>query len=354
MMTISTDRSITPLEVRTMSLLPHPRLAFVAACIVLIPASVTSVVKAEDTDQPVQKVYDIRDLLVQVRDFKDAPHLGIETPETAESAAKPEPTRNELIEQQLEWIRSRLGSEATQIALADDQGNIKVTASPQAQRQIERMLETARSARATQVSVEIRELVLNTTEDLPRTLRTRLHGAVAPGGKPVAVAQEDVQELLKAAQATNGSAIITAPRVTIFDGQRAYVVVAQQKAYLAGAGISEVNGRRVSEPLRSTVSTGVVVKVRPAVDDDGTHVALDLQFEQAKLLDMRKEPAREAGQNFNVEVPVIERVLVDRTLSTSSGRTVLVAIPPADPKSEPSAKAKILLVKATVLKSEPK
>ena len=337
-----------------MSLLLDPRPAFVAACIVLICGSFTLTVKAEDTDQPVQKVYDIRDLLVQVRDFADAPHLGIQTSEAAESAATPAPTRNELIEQQLEWIRSGLGSDAAQIALTGDQGNIRVTASPQVQRQIEQMLETARSARATRVDVEIHQLLMSGTDSLPRDLRARLHEALAPGGKSVALAQEDVQELLKAAQATGGSAIMTAPRVTLFDGQRAYVVVAQQKAYLAGAGMSEVNGRRVSEPLTSTVSTGVVVKVRPAVDDDSAHIALDLQFEQAKLLDMRKEPAREPGQNFNVEVPVIEKVLVDRTLCTTSGRTILVAIPPADRKSEPNAKPKILLVKATVLKSAAK
>ena len=91
-----------------MFVLPHYRLAAVWASIALISASFAPTAKGEDTDQPMQKVYDIRDLLVQVRDFTDAPHLGIETPGASESAAKSAPTRNELIEQQLEWIRSGL------------------------------------------------------------------------------------------------------------------------------------------------------------------------------------------------------------------------------------------------------
>jgi hypothetical protein len=335
-----------------MFVLPHHRLATISACIALISSSFALTANGDDADQPVQKVYDIRDLLVQVQDFTDAPHLGIETPEAAESAAKHVLTRNELIEQQLEWIRSGLGSDAAQVALTGEDGKIKVTANPQAQQQIERMLAKARSVRATQVDVEIHELVLNGTDDLPRNLRSKLHEAFAPGGKPIALADEDVQDLLKAAQAGSGSTVITAPRVTVFDGQRAYVLVSQQKAYRAGVGVSEVNGRRISEPLISTVSTGVVVKVRPAVDEDGAHVALDLQFEEAKLLDMRKEPAREPGQSFSVEVPVIERVQVDRTLSASGGRTLLVAIPQANRNAAPNGRSRVLLVKTTVVKPE--
>lgn len=337
-----------------MFVLPHHRLATISACIAMISSSLALTVRGEDTDQRVQKVYDIRDLLVQTRDFTDAPHLGIETPEASESAAKHVPTRNELIEQQLEWIRAGLGSDAAQVALTGADGKIKVTANPRAQQQIEQMLAKARSVRATQVNVEIHELLLNGTDDLPRNLRSKLHEAFAPGGKPVVLADDDVQDLLKDAQSGSGSTIITAPRVTVFDGQRAYVVVSQQKAYRAGVGVSEVNGRRVSEPLISTVSTGVVVKLRPAVDEDGAHVALDLQFEEAKLLDMRKEPVREPGQSFSAEVPVIEKVQVDRTLSASAGRTLLVAIPPANRNAEPNTKSRILLVKPTVIKPDPK
>lgn len=337
-----------------MFVLPHHRLATISACIALISSSFAPIAKGEDSDQPVQKVYDIRDLLVQVQDFTNAPHLGIETPEGAESAAKHVPTRNELIEEQMEWIRSGLGSDAAQIALTGGEGRIKVTANPQAQQQVEQMLAKARSVRATQVQVEIHELLLNGTEDLPRNLRSKLHEAFAPGGRPIVLADEDVEDLLKAPQSGSGSTIITAPRVTVFDGQRAYVVVSQQKAYRAGVGVSEVNGRRLSEPLISTVSTGVVVKVRPAVDEDGAHVALDLQFEEAKLLDMRKEPAREPGQSFTAEVPVIEKVHVDRTLSASTGRTLLVAVPLANRNAAPNGKSRILLVKPTVVKPERK
>ena len=332
---------------------PHPRLAALIACVALIPASLVPTARGQDTDQPVQKVYDIRDLLVQVRDFTDAPHLGVETPGPAESAAKPALTRNELMEQQLEWLRSGLGSDAAEIALTGESGKIKVSARPDVQQQIETMLARARAVHGTQVDVEIRELALNRSDDLPRDLRSKLHDAFAPGAKAVALADEDVQGLLKAAQADSGS-ILTAPRVTVFDGQRAFVVVSQQKAYRAGVGISEVNGRRHNEPLVSTVSSGIVVKVRPAVDEDGTHVALDLQFEEARLLEMRKQPAREPGQTFDVEVPVIDKVQVDRTLSTSTGRTLLIAVPPADRNASPSAKSRVLLVKAAVIKPEPK
>jgi len=169
---------------------------------------------------------------------------------------------------------------------------------------------------------------------------------------PVSLTDAEVRQLLKAAQTGGGDAgIVTSPRMTLFDGQRAFATVAQLKAYVAGVGYSEVNGQRVSEPLPSTVSSGVVIKPRVAVDEDGSHVALDLQYEQTRLREMRQEPARELGQGFRVEVPVIDREQVDRTLSTSSGRTMLIAIPSADGKEQATGRSRLLLVKPTVVHS---
>jgi len=50
-------------------------------------------------------------------------------------------------------------------------------------------------------------------------------------------------------------------------------------------------------------------------------------------------------------VPVIDREQVDRTLSTSSGRTMLIAIPSADGKEQATGRSRLLLVKPTVVHS---
>lgn len=335
-----------------MSLLPRTRWTLFTACLVLILGPFAAGAGPKNADQPVQKLYDLGDLLVQPRDYTDAPHLGIETPEEPESATKLAPNRNELIERELQWIRTGLGADAAQVGLRIEDGKIRATGSPQAQQQIEQMLATARARHATQVSVEVRELVLSAAGEIPQALRARVHEAFAPGGAPVVLGDQDVQELLKAAQASGGS-VTTAPRLTLFDGQRAYAVVSQQRAYCAAVGWSQVNGRRVSQPLTLTVSTGVVVKLRPAVDEDASHVALDLQFEEARLLEMRKQPATEPGQTVGVEVPVVEKVQVDRTLCAAGGRTVLIAIAPADPKAPAEAKPRVLLVKCGVIRPRP-
>src|SRR6185437_16343299 len=86
-----------------------------------------------------------------------------------------------------------------------------------------------------------------------------------------------VQLLLRATQASVTSTIVQAPRITLYNGQRAYVVVALEQAYVSN--LIAVVGTGVSgfQPVPSTVESGVVLDVTATVSADRKYVTLTLR-----------------------------------------------------------------------------
>ena len=349
------------------------RRPFVLTRLVMAALALTAgprIVRAAD---PVRHDYDVADLLTPVRDFTDAPSLGMAEPGSHPGPVDARPAEKATAErggkELAAWLTSALrGGDADPPATVALEGKaLIVTADDAAHALAARLLEKLRDGRRTRVSVEARHIAygggLGAIED--PAARELLTLAAAPDRPAVPLTEEQVDALLRAVQGARKTAVINAPRVTLFNHQRAYMLVANSRAYVAGHDEARaINGRLSFQPRLETVSAGLVLDARAAVGADGRSVALDVRYEHARLLEIAVQwrPASD-GTPLAVQVPSTDQARTHRTLATADGETTLVYLGRAEPApaAPPAFREKFgagvegdmfLLVKATVVKAQ--
>ncbi len=313
------------------------------------------------------RVYDIRDLLVQVPNFTDAPEFDL-TEALSETAAggggggasqifsdeeeedDELPTREELIQQITLLIQDTVGNPDDWLvgdsSLSELNGNLIVRTTASNHRNIIGLLSQLRETRAIQISVESRFLVVddNFLEEIGVDLDFQIND-VGGGFGPIGVAQDsvslaqrvggaltpntfagqssatepgvfipgqgfvpqggvlgeapntgrsldlnvsylddiEVNLLVHATQANKRAVSLTAPRVTFFNGQRAYVVVARQITFISDLEpIPDAIGFDVT---LSVVNSGVVLDVEGTISADRRYVTLTLRPSLATLIE---------------------------------------------------------------------
>ncbi len=321
--------------------LPRP---FLLVLPVLLLAAAAAPAAAEE----VSGAYDVRHLLVQIPDFTDAPKLGVQSGASSgkDPAADNAPlTRAERVKSLEEWLRKavRADERPTTSVSIDEHGELTLKGTEAAVARLTRLLDGLRQARATQITVEARQLALGVNvADLPdAAVADKLLTAMSPGRPAIDLTAADVDALLRTVQASADGSVVTAPRVTIFDRQRAYVLVANQRAFVEGYGEFVVNGKRVAtDPNIGVVSTGVVNDIRGTVANDGRTVALEVKFQWARLLELKEETqASPDGKPLEIQVPVIESFATDRTFVVPDGQAVLTYLGEAGPPPARAEKA---------------
>src|SRR5207247_4497944 len=113
----------------------------------------------------------------------------------------------------------------------------------------------------------------NPTTGVPGSIAATLQSA-NPALQATATYLDDFQVnlLLRATQASRNASIVTAPRVTLFNGQRAYVLVATQRAYVSDLNAQVGTGVGIFDPTISVVDSAVVLDVAAPVSADRHYV----------------------------------------------------------------------------------
>lgn len=287
------------------------------------------------------RVYDIRDLLVQVPNFTDAPSFELSEALSGSSGSgggggssifgdqdeddvDEEERRAELIEQiQLIITESvgRLEEWGVESNIQELNGNLIIKTTSGNHRNIVGVLGDLREQRATQISVEARFLLVdnNFLEEFGIDLDVRYQstgnftpiaveqdsynlgqrgstiltpdrflGIGGAGGVPTAldfglsfIDDLEVDLLVRATQANNRSLTLTAPRVTFFNGQRAYVLVATEVAFISD--LDAVPDTNTFDITVSSVNSGVVLDVEGTVSADRRYVTMTMRPSLATL-----------------------------------------------------------------------
>ncbi len=312
------------------------------------------------------RVYDIRDLLVQVPNFEDAPPFDLNQAlsntgsggstessrgggnnnnnsggggggggnggggifgNTGTAAGAPAgPSRQDIVEQIRTLVTTTIGDTnewlENQSTLQELNGNLIVKSTPDNHREVLSLLAQLRETRAIQISVEARFLLVDESflEDIGVDLDINI---ADPGGKfgPITIAQDSatiaspvensfgeggafpggsfvpglgfspslraldfgasfiddisVNLLIRATQANRRSISLTAPRVTFFNGQRAYVLIARQVAFISDLEpVPDTGGFDVTV---SVTNSGVVLDVEGVISADRRYVTLTLR-----------------------------------------------------------------------------
>ena len=98
---------------------------------------------------------------------------------------------------------------------------------------------------------------------------------------------DDIQVdlLVNATQANRRAISLTAPRVTFFNGQRAYVLIVTQQAFVSD--LEPVSDAAGFDTTLSVVQEGVVLDVEGTVSADRRYVTLTLRPSLAEIVDIR-------------------------------------------------------------------
>ncbi|MHC4931475.1 MAG: hypothetical protein ACYTGV_04715 [Planctomycetota bacterium] len=113
---------------------------------------------------------------------------------------------------------------------------------------------------------------------------------------------------------------ISAPRLTMYDGQRSNISVLSQKSY--------VRTYEGEDPIAGTVRDGLVLDLRPIVSRDGRFITFEMRCVQAELADpigTLKTPAGPIG------VPVVLKRETAFTVTVPDGSESHLALPGKTP-----------------------
>lgn len=361
----------------------------------------------------VTRVYDIRDLIINVPDFTDAPDFNISSNNTGTSGRgggggggggggnlfggqggggggpgggdDAGPTRQELVDSIIRLIQDTVATDSwkdnggTVGSLRELSGQLIVTQTPENQRELVRLLEQLRETRAIQVTVEARFLTVsrNFLEDIavdfdfsfsnvddringggpirfvqnsaqftqPSNMDTTIPGSLATllPGSSLTTAMTFIDDfsfalLVRATQAEQSQSVVTAPRITLFNGQRAYVLVAVTRAYVSDLEPIVGSNAVGFDPVISTVQSGVLLDVSATVSSDRKYVTLTLRPQLSKLLQLVPFPiggstvfpgggdgSTQAFANTGIiQQPETEITQVRTTVSVPDGGTLLL------------------------------
>lgn len=144
-----------------------------------------------------------------------------------------------------------------------------------------------------------------------------------------------VDFLIRATQADSRTSVLTAPRLVLFNGQRAWVAVTIQQNFVANLQPIVATGAVAQAPTIGTVNSGAVLDVTATVSADKRYVTMTLRPGVTRLLDLQTIPFSGGGAgggiggggaalNAFIQIPTLSSQLVQTTVSVPDGGTLLI------------------------------
>ncbi len=151
---------------------------------------------------------------------------------------------------------------------------------------------------------------------------------------------DDIQVdlLIEATQADRRSVILTAPRLTFFNGQRAWVAVTTQMAFVSGLTPVTGDASGAFAPQVGVVNDGFVLDVEGVISSDRRYVTMTVLFDFAEILGLETQEFQGAaggggvgtgGGNAavfsgSISLPTVRVSMIRTTVSVPDKGTVLL------------------------------
>jgi type II secretory pathway component GspD/PulD (secretin) len=183
--------------------------------------------------------------------------------------------------------------------------------------------------------VRLRSTGFGRTEDRPFGSRLASSTRIAqpgrlpagPGGQGLLLQfrftnNVEVQAILHALSKTEAGRLLLAPRITMYNNQRAHIVVARQRAYIADYDISG----GVYDPVIRTILTGSVLDVKPTVSHDRRYITLELRPGTADRLQFETQDIIILGwADLPIQLPSLQLRSVRTSCTLPDGGTLLLS-----------------------------
>ncbi len=140
----------------------------------------------------------------------------------------------------------------------------------------------------------------------------------------------EVDFLIESTQANIHSRILTAPRLTLFNGQRAYITVARQTAYIESWEPLVAEGVAALQPIVGYIPTGSVLDVEATVSADRRYVSMTIRPQLAEFVPpLRSVPFTVGsgigiGTEATIELPEVDLKDLQTTVSVPDGGTLML------------------------------
>ena len=199
-----------------------------------------------------------------------------------------------------------------------------ITATPENHAKIRAVLDSLRASQALQVSVQVRVMTV-ADADVSRVLANvkPLHYPLAPPKASLPgtmLSQADADAVVAAA----GPGSTTAPRLTLFSGQRAALSATTDRAYVSAyTTLVRPGGTTAYEPIQRSVTTGLTFTVQATVSPDRKYVFVDLHPTVTRLAGLVTQPWAGAPAAGSVQQPVVLTSAMATSCSIPDGATML-------------------------------
>ncbi|MDZ7815076.1 MAG: hypothetical protein U5N86_03445 [Planctomycetota bacterium] len=114
--------------------------------------------------------------------------------------------------------------------------------------------------------------------------------------------------ILNAIQKSHKGVVLLAPRITVFNTQRAYMMVAREEAYIADYEGLIATQAAILDPVIKTFTVGMILDVRPIISSDRKYITIELRPTSATLLAIREFHINTFawGLDYPVYAPIIQ------------------------------------------------
>ena len=176
----------------------------------------------------------------------------------------------------------------------------------------------------------------------------------------------EVDKLLRASQRSINIRLTTTPRVTLFNGQRAYVLEVTQRSYIADYTIVKAKGGSpLFNPRVETVSAGSVLDIQAAASINRKSISLTIREQFSTLEGLIDKPfdGGPKDQKLSIQQPILSLSQVLVNTNIGDGRTMLFRFEDSSRSDFPGATTKpvattrpsgrqYLLVKASIVRQQ--
>ena len=174
-------------------------------------------------------------------------------------------------------------------------------------------------------SIDIASAV-NATTNVPGSFGG---GAINPAFQIFGSFLDNIQVdfLLRATKADSRSTLLTAPRITMFNGQRGNVSVTQTQAFISDLEPVVAEAAGAQDPETSVVSAGISLDVQPFVSADRRYVSMTLEPRLARILGIETFAVVSGVQTVQggfIQLPNVEVTQINTSVMIPDRGTVLI------------------------------
>ncbi|MHC4340196.1 MAG: hypothetical protein ACYSX0_08295 [Planctomycetota bacterium] len=135
-----------------------------------------------------------------------------------------------------------------------------------------------------------------------------------------------LEVILRAVEKSDRLEQVSAPRLTVYDTQRANVSVMKQNSYVSDFDVEIAQAAAIGDPIVQTIRDGIILDVRPIVSADRRFITMELRPTVAELV--RPIPTFQTslatGPPVTIQVPELSISRVRTTVTMPDGGTLLL------------------------------